>query len=81
MNDNVVTMFGHKVRTVEDVIHELNEMVAAGEVKGLLVVITRPNSHRSVDWSNMSMADFVYSSTIVQHNMLGKLGEVRYDED
>lgn len=80
MTDNVVMLSGHKRRTVEDVLHELNEQVAKGEVEGILVVVTRPNKFRDVDWSNMSMADFVYSSTIVHHNMLGQVGRIAIDE-
>lgn len=77
---NVITMNGDAVRTVADVLHELNEQVAAGEVAHLLVVIQRPNSHRNIDWDNQSMADFVFTSTTVQHNLIHKLGDIQYNE-
>lgn len=78
--NNVVTMSGEKMRTVEDVLHELSEKIAAGEVASVLVVIAKRDSTRSVDWSNMSMTDFVYSSSVVQHNMYCKMGEIKFDE-
>lgn len=73
---NVVTMGGHALRTPADVVNDLNEALAAGAIKDILVVTTKPNNHRDIDWSNQSMADFVFSCTTVQHNMLVKLGEV-----
>lgn len=76
----VVTMNGEAVRTVEQVIHELNELVAVGEVRSLLIVVEHPNKGRHVDWSNQPMSDLIYSTAIAEYNMLEQLSIAREDE-
>lgn len=78
--NNVITMTGNKARTPTDVVHELNELVAAGEVKNILVVVTRPNNATDIDWSFQSMKDLSYSTHIVQHNMMLQIDKVLVDE-
>lgn len=76
---NVITMAGEKARTPADVIHELNELVASGEVKSLMIVVTRVNNERSVDWSYQSMGDLSYSVHVAHHNMMLQLDRTMID--
>lgn len=78
---NVVTLGGDKLRTVEDVLHELNEKVAAGEIKHLMVVATGPNDRSHLDWSNQSMREFAYMCSVVQHNLMSQLGGTLIHEE
>jgi hypothetical protein len=80
MSDNVVLMNGNKMRTAADVVHELNEKLAAGEIRDIMVVITDHKSYRHIDWSNQTMSDFSYSCTSIQHNLMIQMGGQRSHE-
>lgn len=70
MSDKIVTLRGEKLRTVDDVIAELQKMHDSGDLKSLLVVRHDGRGDFSVDWSYMPMQEFIYASTAVQHNAM-----------